>query len=71
MFVEERKKAKGEDYFKYFSEYYGFPVMTKQKLKIKQYFVTKIVINKNGFNAQYLDTITQNRQGVLNLNKYS
>jgi DNA modification methylase len=39
-FVEERKQNKGDNAFKYTNEYFGFPVMTRQEIKLLINYLT-------------------------------
>ncbi len=52
-FVEERLKAKGNDYFKYRNRNFEFPVMTKQETEIKIQYVKKVLNEGNEFIAKY------------------
>lgn len=52
-FVDERKKIKGNDTFKYINKHYNFPVMTRQELEIKIPFVKRIKINETEILAEY------------------
>jgi len=57
-FVDERKKLKGNDVFKYLNKHYDFPVMTRQELEIKIPFVKNIIIEKNSIIAKYFDKVS-------------
>lgn len=52
-YVEERKKKKGINTFKYNCSQYGFPVMTKQEVKIRIPYVKKIIKNNSKIEADY------------------
>lgn len=54
-FVDERKKIKGNDAFKYINRHYNFPVMTRQELEIKIPFVKRIKINETEILAEYFN----------------
>lgn len=53
LFVENRRRDKGEDAFKYENANYGFPVMTRQELKILIEYVREISFKENSFLASY------------------
>ena len=55
LFVEDRIREKGEDAFKYENINYGFPVMTRQELKIMIEFVKEITFEDDSFKAQYFE----------------
>lgn len=47
-FVEERKRVKGKDAFKYTNEYFKFPVMAKQETKLSIAYLTGYKKTKKG-----------------------
>lgn len=53
-FVQERLKSKGEDAFKYLSEHYKFPVMTRQELQFKLDYIRSISIKGSTFHCSYV-----------------
>ncbi|MGD0343127.1 MAG: site-specific DNA-methyltransferase [Bacteroidales bacterium] len=65
-FVKNRNTSKGEVTFKYQNEYYHFPVMTRQELKMQLPFVKNIVKNDGKIIANYRETTE-----LLNFNKDS
>jgi hypothetical protein len=54
-FVGERKIKKGIDSIKYINEYYSFPVMTRQELKIKLPLVNEIIVKDRIIEVSYLE----------------
>ena len=65
LFVENRKKTKGANSFKYNNETYGFPVMTNQEKKTAFPYVEKITVSGDGFSAKYFDEISINSPNEL------
>ncbi len=66
-FVDQRKKLKGEDAFKYTSKHYDFPVITKQEANLKLPFVEKISFVNDQFTASYLEEVSISRPNALAL----
>jgi len=52
-FVQERKIKKGKDTFKYINEFYSFPVMTRQELKIVLPKIEVISVKESEVSVSY------------------
>jgi len=57
QFVDNRIQEKGKDAFKYVNEFYKFPVMTRQEVKIKFPFAKSVTISENEILAKYYNEI--------------
>lgn len=67
LFVEDRKAKKGDDAFKYVNDYYDFPVMTRQELKIKIPFLEKITKSKEGVSVDYFSEMAMQSPNAMTL----
>jgi len=54
-FVENRLQTKGKDAFKYQSQVYGFPVVTRQEINIEFPLIKKITVTQSEFHVDYFD----------------
>ncbi len=66
-FVDKRIKIKGKNTFKYKNEYYKFPVMTRQEIKIKIPFVDNIKVLKDEIQATYFNKASLKAPNSLTL----
>jgi len=53
LFIEEIKKKRGENYFKYFNKNYNFPVITRQEMNIFINYIKKISKEENCIITEY------------------
>lgn len=58
LFVENRKKLKGPEAFKYSNLHYDFPVMTRQERQIKMEYIDKVFLKEGTFHSSYLEEVS-------------
>ncbi len=68
QFVGRRSREKGEESIKYFNEWFGFPVMTRQERELALQFVESIQKVEEGvFQASYVQEALSDYQGAHSL----